>query len=151
MTETSAAAASSEALRYSPRGARSRFSGISGASSTFSIHWLRSENRYADSGGGSFCRAPCGRCGIEFFEAAPDEIPEAFAIKDADWRRRARTGRGSSSGCWQRSAILQGRNDRERRCRFAQSLGIDPRLEDGLREQGHETVQAFGSDFAFDD
>ena len=106
MTETSAAAASSEALRYSLRGARSRSRGARGASRTFSIHWLRSENRYADSGGGKLLPVrPVGRNGIEFFEAGPDKMTEAFAVEDAD------SGIGRELGEKAHQAVRSARRD----------------------------------------
>src|SRR2546425_13257716 len=51
ITDTLAARASCDAFLYWPRGAESNSSGTSGASSTFSIHWFRSENRLPETRG----------------------------------------------------------------------------------------------------
>ena len=94
LTETSAAAASSEALRYSLRGARRRTSESRGASRTLSIHWLRSENRYADSGGGSFCRrARGGGAALSFSRPDPTKCRKPS---------RSRTPTATSGANWER-------------------------------------------------
>ena len=129
ITETSAAAASSEALRYSLRGARRRSSGSRGASRTLSIHWLRSENRYADSGGGSFCRcARRGGAALSFSRPGPTKCrkPSRSRMPTGDVGRELgektdQAIRGARRDC-------RGGDDGERRCRFRECLGIGPRL-----------------------
>jgi hypothetical protein len=72
ITATSAAAASSEALRYSCRSTRRRPSGGRGPRRVFSIHRLSSEKRYADSFVASFCQcAPGGGAALSFSRPGP--------------------------------------------------------------------------------
>jgi len=95
---------------------------------------------------------PARRSGIEFFQAGPDEIPEALAIEDADGGLRCEPGEEALQAVGGARRDCRGGNYCQR-CRWlAQSLGIDSGLKNGLREQGDETIRAaLGSDFAFDD
>ena len=84
--------------------------------------------------------------------SGPDEVPEAFAVEDTDCdigrelgEKTHQTVRGARRDC-------RGGDDGEGRCWFGKCLGIGPRLEDGLREQGHKPVRpALGGNFAFND
>jgi hypothetical protein len=79
---------------------------------------------------------PAGRCGIEFFETGPDEVPEAFAVEDADCHVGRELGEKTDQAVRDARRDCRGGDDGERRCRFGKCLGIGPDLQDGLREQG---------------
>ena len=76
---------------------------------------------------------PGGRRGIEFFGTGSKEVPEAFAVEEADGDV-VRELRGKTnqfiSGTWTDCRGGGG----ERRSGFRGDLGVGPCLEDGLRE-----------------
>ena len=92
---------------------------------------------------------PAGRCGIELFESGPDEMPEAFAVEDADGDVGRELGEKTDQAICGARRDCRGGDDGERRCRFGECLGIGPGLQDGLREQGHKAVRpALGGSLA---
>jgi len=80
---TSAAAASSEALRYSLRRAK-KILGKQGREQDLEHPLAEIGEQVRRIGRRSFRRCAGGRCGVKFFETGPDEVPEAFAVEDAD-------------------------------------------------------------------
>ena len=67
---------------------------------------------------------PAGRCGIEFFETRPDEVPEAFAVEDADCNVGRELGEKTDQALCGARRDSRGADDGERRCRFGKCLGI---------------------------
>ena len=95
---------------------------------------------------------PAGRCGIELFESGPDEMPEAFAVEDADGDVGRKMGEKTDQAIRCARRDYRSGDDGERHCRFRECLGMGPDLQDGLREQGHEAVRAaFGGGLEFND
>ena len=95
---------------------------------------------------------PAGRCGVELFESGPDEMPEAFAVEDAEGDFGRKMGEKTDQAVRDARRDGRGGDNGERRCRFGECLGIGPDLQDGLREQGHKAVRAaLGCGLEFND